>query len=176
MSENIFIAPKPEKRIDLALALKLDHAIAERSSEGDTNHWNVFLSSARCCSHRPLSLYIKVNQNPSITNALMDLGAWAAANFKLRLNTKWDMDRPVLGLMIQETDWKLFVFVSRESRAERRVCTWDIACVKLMTLGGTNDPDDIRKLFANLHHVLHWCKTVFLTWFEREASHGRDQA
>ena len=115
----------------------------------------------------PTFIYIEVKRPNTDKDPLIQLGAWAAAEFTKRTFEKYSLDMPVCAIDVCGDDWNLYLVYARMNGAgaEGSFTTQFVGPVKM---GDTTSLRSCFKLMAFLAGMAEWGLGAYRDWFEKE--------
>ncbi|KAH8724908.1 hypothetical protein GQ44DRAFT_564587, partial [Phaeosphaeriaceae sp. PMI808] len=153
-----------DKKIDLALGLHLHRKTLPDLHNANTKTKSINQTTT-FVNYTALFLNIEVKRSYAGSDPVVQLAAWAAADFLKRELEGWAMDMPVLALDIEGDWWHLNVVAARLNDEGDLV---GLSFIGPMLLGSTLSWGGACRLFTNLCHLVRWGRADYLPWFERE--------
>lgn len=153
-----------DKTIDLALGLHLHRKTPPHLHNASTATKSINQTTT-FVNYTPLFLNIEVKRSYVGSDPVVQLAAWAAADFLKRELEGWAMDMPVLALDIEGDQWHLNVIAAQLGDEGNLV---GLSFVGPVPIGSTFGWNSTCRLFGNLCQLVRWGRAEYLPWFERE--------
>lgn len=109
--------------------------------------------------------HFEVKRPNTARDPLIQLGTWAAAEFKKRGQEGYSLDMPVLAIVIEGDSWNShLVFASEDVENS----AFDCRFAGPNAMGSTDDLLGIYKILANLCVYADWGVGKYQTWFNEQ--------
>lgn len=109
-----------DRKIDIAVGLHLSERHRKSVQDADTRTKSINQTTT-FVHYKPLFLHVEVKRNYQPTDPVIQLAAWAAAEFMKRQLEGWDMKMPVLLCEIEGPMWRLYAAVSSEPQEDSTI-------------------------------------------------------
>ncbi len=162
------------KKIDAAMSLHLrpsEKRILQRGRYNTTspafNQPPSINQTSFFTNFSPIFIYIEVKRPNTDKDALIQLGAWAAAEFTKRTLENYSLDMPVCAIEVNGDDWDMYLVYASidDTGAEGSFTTQFVGPIEM---GNTKSLRGCFTLLAFLAAMADWGLGTYRSWFERE--------
>ena len=156
-----------DKRIDAAFGLNLSSEKREilgqgvYYSDGEQSIPSIN-QTASFVNFIPMFADFEVKRPNTARDPLIQLGTWAAAEFKKRTQEGYSLDMPILAIVIDGDIWYSHLVFATEDVENG---TFDCRFAGPNTMGSTLDLLGIYKILGNLYLYAEWGVGKYQTWF-----------
>ena len=162
------------KKIDAAMSLHLrpsEKTILKRGRYNTTsspyNQPPSINQTSFFTNFSPMFIYIEVKRPNTDKDPLIQLGAWAAAEFMKRTLEKYSLDMPVCAIDVCGDDWNMYLVYARLD-ASGTAGSFTMQFVGPIEMGKTTSLRGCFTLLAFLADMAEWGLGTYRPWFERE--------
>ena len=109
--------------------------------------------------------HLEVKRPNTARDPLIQLGTWAAAEFKKRQQERYSLDMPILAIVVEGDIWTSHLVFASED-VEKNL--FDCRFAGPNTMGSTEDLLGIYKILAHLRVYAEWGVGIYQTWFNEQ--------